>query len=292
MTRLSPYSISQPAVVVADVDEAVDRVHELLGAVPSERLMGANEVDQSGRVQDASAARNAVYAFADTTFLELLGPVEEGHTRWRFLQRFGPGYYMFCADLENESPQEVADELERLGVRVVAGGPGPRRGRVKASFHLHPHDACGMLMLLAIKQDLHDNRDWAGESYRAYIDGNTRIAHALKGVAARTSDPAGDAPQFGKLGFEMVPLGSGGWGWRGEGGTVLELWPEDAWDGESVDDQRDYALCLTAREPDTLVQRLERSGLKGQDGPRERWLSSVDPIIGVRWAVEASDGGV
>ncbi len=90
----------------------------------------------------------------------------------------------------------------------------------------------------------------------------------------------------------MVPVGSVGWGWRGEGGTVLELWPEDAWDGESVDEKRDYALCLTAREPDTLVQRLERSGLKGQDGPRERWLSSVDPIIGVRWAVEASDGGV
>ena len=286
MTRLSPYSISQPAVVVADVDQAIDRIHALFGAVPSERLMGANE--GNGKVPAESAAGNAVYAFEDTTFLELLGPVAEGHTRCRFLRRFGPGYYMFCADLENADPQEVADELERLQVRVVAGGVSQRSARVRASFHLHPKDAGGTLVLLAVKEDLNDNRDWAGESYRAYVAGNTRAVRAIKGVAARTSDPSGEAQRFVRLGFEMSPLENGGWGWRGQGGTALELWPSDAWQGEAIEDRRDYALCLTPRDPTRLVRRLEECGLKGQEGPARRWLSSVDPVIGVRWLVDES----
>ena len=84
MTRLAAYSICQPAVVVADVDEAIDRVHALFGAVPSERVMGASEA------ADESAAGNAVYAFEDTTFLELLGRTrspERQHRRARDHQR-------------------------------------------------------------------------------------------------------------------------------------------------------------------------------------------------------------
>src|SRR5262245_18000092 len=151
MAKLSVYSISQPALVVEDLEVAVDRMHDLFGAVPSERLLG----------------RNAVYAFENETFLELLGPVDEGHTRWRFLRKFGPGYYMFCADLANTDLDEVEAELARLGKRIVDGGRHRYEGNVRAGYLIHPQDAGGKIMLLTVMADRRENGLWAGFSYRA-----------------------------------------------------------------------------------------------------------------------------
>jgi hypothetical protein len=276
MATLSVYSISQPALVVDGLEVAVDRMHDLFGAVPSERLLG----------------RNAVYAFENETFLELLGPVDEGHTRWRFLRRFGPGYYMFCADLENTDPGEVEAELARLGKRIVDGGRDRYEGNVRAGYHIHPHDAGGMIMLLTIKDDRRENGLWAGFSYRAYIPGNTRYVREVRGVLARTADPAAEAPGFGELGMVMAPLGAAGtWRWQGPTGTLLELWPAGSWSGSPVDERRDYALCLRARDVPALLARLSRYGHIAQRLPADgRWLTNVDPILGVRLAVEPSPG--
>jgi hypothetical protein len=276
MGELAVYSIAQPALVVDDLEVAVDRMHDLFGAVPSERLPG----------------RNAVYAFENETFLELLGPVEEGHTRWRFLRRFGPGYYMFCADLENTDLDEVEGELARLGKRVVDGGRRKYEGNVLAGYHIHPRDACGMIMLLTVKSDRRENGLWAGFSYRAYIPGNSRYVREIRGVLARTADPAAEAPGFGEMGLAMAPLGAtGAWGWQGRTGTRFELWPATSWAGGPVDERRDYALCLRARDVSALLARLSRFGLAGERRAADgRWLTNPDPVLGVRRGVEGAGG--
>ena len=275
MAKITSYSLAQPALAVANLDVAVDRMHDLLGAVPSERLLG----------------RNAVYAFENETFLELLGPVNEQHTRWRFLKNFGPGLYMFCVDLQNEDLDEVEAELHRQGKRIVDGGRDRYDGNVRAGWHIHPHDACNLLMLLAVKADLRDNGLWAGLSYHAYIDGNTRYVREIRGVLARTVNPAQEAPCFATMGFEMTPLGgSGAWRWQGPTGTLLELWPTDSWSGNPVHGRREYALCLRPRDATALLERFQRCGLTGQEGiAGGRWLSSVDPILGVRFAVDIEE---
>ena len=132
MSAIRIHSLVQPALTVRDLPEAVDRMHALLGAVPSEQ----------------NAWGNAVYAFGNTTFLELLGPVNESHTRWRFLRDFGPGLYMLCVDLANRDRREVDEELARLGKRVVA--PGRETANITVGWHIHPRDACNLLMLFAL----------------------------------------------------------------------------------------------------------------------------------------------
>ena len=277
MAKLTAYSLVQPALAVEDLETAIDRVHDLLGAVPSERLRREGDIT------------NAVYAFENETHLELLSPENEGHTRWRFVRKFGSGLYMFCVDMQSEDPGEVEEALKRQGKRIVAGG---RRdaGNVVAGYHVHPRDACNLLTLLAVKADPRDNGAWAGHGYRAYVSGNARYAQELRGVLARTTNPAAEAPCFGTLGLEMAALGqTGAWKWQGPTGTIVELWPAESWPGGPVDSRRDYVLCFRARHPEALAERLTKCGLTGAQGlAGGRWLSSVDPVLGVRFAIEAN----
>lgn len=269
MTELRAFSLEQPALAVADLDEACDRMHALFGALPSERMPDYN----------------AVYAFGNHTFLELLGPVNEEHTRARFVRRNGPGFYMICATLENQDVAAVSAELERIGKRVVRS---KEHRNVRKTWHIHPHDAAGLLVLLDVRTELTDNAEYAGASYRAYIKGNTRWCDEVHGVIARCADPAADAAVFGPLGFAATPGGEGCWRWQGRGGTLLEFRAAHAWAGPPVTHRRDYALCLRARSPGALMERMARAGLRAHEGEAGgRWLSEVDPVLGVRFAVEA-----
>lgn len=270
------HSLVQPAVVVDDLDAASDRVFELFRAAPSER-------------NDSETFRNAVYAFGNDTYLELLDGMHEGHTRMKFLRNFGPGLYMLCVDVGNDDPEEVASDLDRLGIRVVA--PGRETVNIVRGWHLHPRDAGGILVLLALKKDKTDNRDWAGHQAAAYVASNTRVVDALGGVLARTTGPRGESKRFGDLGFGMEPIAEadGALGWRGPTGTLLELWPANAWQGDDVSDRRDYALCFTSKDQQASVRHLEACGLRPAEGSHGgRWLSTVDPVLGVRIAVEAA----
>jgi hypothetical protein len=273
MAVLAAHALVQPAVVVHDLDAGVDRMHELFLAVPSER-------------NDTREFANAVYAFGNNTYLELLDGRYEEHTRARFLRQFGAGMYMFCIDIERAEPAAVEAELERAGVRVVA--PGRATENITAGWHLHPRDCGGLLVLHAMKRDLTDNTDWAGHKCQAYVPGNTRVIAELRGVIARTPNPAGEAHRYGDLGLPMEPLSSAGaFRWRGPTGTLFELWPADAWPGESVDSHRDYALCLPSTEPEAAIARLNRAGLDFVPAMLPgRLLSSIDPVLGVRFLIE------
>ncbi len=268
LAQLTAYSLEQPALVVADLDAATDRMHALFGALPSERI----------------PKYNAVYPFGANTYLELLGPFEPGHTRARFLARNGPGFYMICATLENQDVEEVEAQIKRSGKRIVRSMV---HHNVRKTWHIHPHDAPGMLVLLAVKTDVLDNTDWCGHSYKAYIDGNTRYVDQVGGLIARTADPAAEALGFAELGFPMSPLPDGAQRWQGRAGTVVELWPSTSWLGRTITDRRDYALCLRTQNAPAVLSRLAACGLTGEHGMAGgRWLSSTDPVLGVRFAVE------
>lgn len=271
MPALNAYSLVQPAVAVRELDVAVDRMHELFLAVPSER-------------NDTREFANAVYAFGNNTYLELLDGRYEGHTRMRFLEQFGPGLYMLCVDIAPAEPAAIEAELAAAGVRVVQ--KGRETANIPAGWHLHPRDAGGILVLHALKKDLADNSDWAGHQCRAYVPGNSRVISELRGVVARTPDPASEAARFAAIGMLMEPADGGGQRWTGATGTVVELQPPGAWPGPAVDAHRDYALLLAANDPAAVAARLAANGTAGVGTHAGRLMTEVDPVLGVRFAIE------
>lgn len=276
MTPVQTHSIVQTAVVVRSRDEGVARVADLFAAVPVD-LEGGPE---SGKV------KGTVFAFNNRTNLEVLDPLEPDHTRHRFLDRNGPGAYMLSCALQNDVWQTVGASFREKGVRSVLEGPFGEKHLYR--WHLHPKDAGGLLILTSVMKDRNDNADWAGPNWANDIPFNTRFVDEICGYAARTVNPATECETFAKVGFTMEPLIGGGMGWLGPSGNVLELWPADEWDGPPVTARRDFALVLKARDRQGLIGRLQHAGLTFQEGVAGgRLLSSIDPVLGVRFAIEA-----
>lgn len=279
MPALSAHSVVQPAVAVRERNAAVGRMADLFACVPTDRQITIEIARDHG----------TLYAFDNRTYLEILDPVGPGHTRHRFIEKNGPGFYMISVDLLNDDPDEVAQEIKRLGKRVVAGGPG--RGNVRHSFHIHPADAAGLLMLLAVKRDRMDNRMWAGATHYEDIPHNTRFIREVAGVIARCADPQAEARGFADMGFVMQPIehegrATGAWGWRGQTGNVLELWPADAWEGPAVTSRRDYAVVLRVHDIDRLRQRTAPWELHFHASRTGRLISNPDAVLGSRFALE------
>jgi hypothetical protein len=85
----------------------------------------------------------------------------------------------------------------------------------------------------------------------------------------------------------MEPIGQGAYGWRGPTGSVLELWPPDSWEGPPVDTRRDYAIVIKPNDRSGLLRRMTHLEFRFQDGVAGgRLMSSVDPVLGIRFALE------
>lgn len=277
MSDLVVHTLTQPAVAVQDRALGVARMSDLFAAVPADRRLDPQVARQRG----------TLFAFDNTTFLEILDPVGPEHTRHRFVSRNGPGFYMISADLSNDNPDAVGAELARLGKRVVAGGSG--HGNVRHSWHLDPRDCGRLLVMLAVKRDRRDNREWAGAFHHEDIVHNTRFIREVAGVIARTADPQGEGRVYSELGMSMGAIngGRGAVGWHGPTGNVFELWPADAWEGAPVGERRDYAISLRVHDVARLMARMACWGLTfSDDVAGGRCLSSVDPVLGVRFALE------
>jgi hypothetical protein len=248
---------------------------DLFAAVPTDREFGVEDAKEHG----------TVFAFDNNTYFEVLDPLDEGHTRFRFLTRNGPGAYMVSCALDNEEWQPVGASLRAAGIRVVIEGPFGENHVYR--WHMHPKDAGGLLVLSSIMKDRNDNADWAGARFAEDVPYNTRYVSEVRGLIGRSRDPEEEAPTYSAIGFAMVPLGGGGFGWRGPTENVLELWPSDAWPGPSVDTRRDYALAIKPSDRDGLLRRLRHLGFSFQDGAAGgRLLTSVDPVLGIRFAIE------
>jgi len=275
MHPILAHSIIQTAVVTRSRAEGVARVADLFAAVPVDLPDGP----EGGKV------KGTVFAFRNNSNLEVLDPLEPDHTRHRFLDRHGPGAYMLSCSLQNTDWQAVGDSFRETGVRSVLEGPFGVKHRYR--WHLHPKDAGGLLILTSVMQDRDDNADWAGPHWDEDIATNTRFVDEVRGYIARTPDPVAECAPFGRVGFAMVPLEGGGQGWHGPTGSVLELWPSDAWEGDAVTGRRDFAMVLKARDRTGLLRRMAHLGFTFQPGVAGgRLLSSIDPVLGVRFAID------
>lgn len=192
MSGTSPLRIEhilQPAILCRDLDRTMDLLHAMLGIYPSERV----SIPYAG-------VRNAVYAFNDMTFLELIEPYDEKSSAARLLERNGEGWHMLSVDLVDASPDEVDRRLAELNVHVVHKSSSEH---VKAEWHLHPRDAGGVLLLLALRNNHDESGAYAGWRWREYVATNTRRVHSILGVSAVTDRLQEAAERYRVLGFEF-----------------------------------------------------------------------------------------
>lgn len=186
--------VLQPALLCRDLDATMDRLHLLFGLYPSERV----------RITFAGV-HNAVYALGGMTFLELIEPFDPKSSASRLLERSGEGWHMLSVDLASDpsnplEPAAVDAQLGHLGVKVVHRGSSPH---VRAAWHLHPRDTGGVLLLLALRADPDENRDWAGAAWREYVASNSRVIDRILGVSLCTQRLEDTAERYRELGFRF-----------------------------------------------------------------------------------------
>jgi len=78
MAKLTIEHVVQPALLISSMDQTMDLLQAVFGAYPSERV----DIKNTG-------VNNAVYAFGDMTFLELIEPYDPGCSALRLLERGG-----------------------------------------------------------------------------------------------------------------------------------------------------------------------------------------------------------
>ena len=166
--------ISQPAILVEDLDEAMDWLHRVFGIFPSERV----DIARSG-------VNNAVYAFSNRTYLELIEPYDSEGSAHRLLKRQGPGWHMVNVDIADDDFEVLDAEIRATGVRVVQLN---RTEHVAAAWHLHPKDTHGVLVNLANPTDHDEHGMWAGWAWREYVSTNTRVVDRILGLSLATDD--------------------------------------------------------------------------------------------------------
>jgi catechol 2,3-dioxygenase-like lactoylglutathione lyase family enzyme len=187
--KLTVEHVIQPAWLIKSMDQTMDLLQALLGAYPSERV----DIKNTG-------VNNAVYAFEEMTFLELIEPYEPGCSALRLLERAGEGWHMISMDLVEQPNETVEALLDQAKVRVV------RRNKtafIKGAWHLHPRDTEGVLLNLAMRADPNDNSAWAGPPWRQYVHTNTRVVHSIPGTSLVTDDLARSREVYTRLGLSF-----------------------------------------------------------------------------------------
>jgi len=181
--------ITQPAVLVDDLDTALDWMAECLKAYPSER------VDIAG-----AGVNNAVYAFANRTYLELIEPYNQESSAYRLLKRCGPGWHMLNVDIVDAESADIENALTQADTRIVQKN---KTAHVKSAWHLHPRDTDGVLVNLANPTDHDEHGMWAGWAWREYVSTNTRVVHDILGVSLVTDDLVRTGQRYAQLGFDL-----------------------------------------------------------------------------------------
>lgn len=190
MNVLSIRHVVQPAVLVDDMNAAIDWLARTFLAYPSERVDIAN-----------AGVNNAVYAFSNQTYLELIEPYNPESSAYRLLRRNGPGWHMLSADLAPVDVDEVDTAIRATGVRVVQHN---HTQFVAGAWHLHPRDTGGVLLNLAIPAKPDEHGMWAGWAWRQYVSTNTRVVDRILGVSMVTDDLVRARAVYSSLGFDFV----------------------------------------------------------------------------------------
>lgn len=142
--------IRQVAAIVPELEPTVALLGRLFGIEPSVR----QELTEFGLI-------NAVLPVGDQ-FLELLQPVREDCSGWRYLRKRGPGFYMLI--FESEEGLRAVGAAKAADVRVVWQADRPQF----TSVHFHPADLASTLV--SVDTSKVDN-EWpaAGPDWRAHV---------------------------------------------------------------------------------------------------------------------------
>jgi methylmalonyl-CoA/ethylmalonyl-CoA epimerase len=135
ITPIKLRRIDHTAIVVADMDAALQRYHQLFGVHPTERVVVP---DQQVEV--------AFLSLGDTQ-LELVHPTTSTSGIARFLQRRGEGLHhvgVLVADIREE-----LRTLQSAGVELI--DPSPRQGAHGLIAFIHPRATGGVLIELIEK---------------------------------------------------------------------------------------------------------------------------------------------
>jgi hypothetical protein len=76
------------------------------------------------------------------SFVEVLQPTDAAKAGGRFLERFGPGFYMLIFEMEDQ-PSAI-EHLEKMGARLTL--KGAREGAGYRNIHIHPSSNLGPLL--------------------------------------------------------------------------------------------------------------------------------------------------
>jgi len=170
--------IRQVAAIVPELEPTVALLGAVLGIEPSVR----QELTEFGLI-------NAVLPVGDQ-FLELLQPVREDCSGWRYLQKRGPGFYMLIFESE-EGLRPVAAAKE-AGVRVVWQADRP----AFTSVHFHPSDLASTLVSVDTSKV---ENEWpaAGTDWRAHV--RSEVVTGIHVFRIAGTDPETMAAPFQRL---------------------------------------------------------------------------------------------
>ncbi|MDA0791729.1 MAG: VOC family protein [Proteobacteria bacterium] len=280
--------ITQPALLVRSLDTTMDWLHAAFGVFPSERV----NIRRAG-------VHNAVYAFANRTYLELIEPYEPTSSAYRLLQRSGPGWHMLNVDLAHADLKDNDAAIRATGVRIVQTN---RTEHITGAWHLHPADTGGVLLNLADPVDHNEHGMWAGWAWREYVGTNTRVVDQILGVSVATRDLAAACTTWSGLGFTFGDPTTDGEDHVAEarcsGGTFLQIrQPRSAAStaGKVLENRGPGLghLCWGVRQLETVQSHLQTLGVEiERTGQGVFWTTADSTPLAVPMEFRQLDSGL
>ena len=134
MSAIEPGPVDHVGIAVSDLDGAVERYRELLGAAVVHR----ERVESQG-------VEVVFLEIAGSTRIELLSPLGDETPVGRFLERRGPGLHHVCYRVDDL--EAALESLDAAGARLV--DRRPRRGAAGSRIaFVHPEAFDGVLVEL------------------------------------------------------------------------------------------------------------------------------------------------
>jgi catechol 2,3-dioxygenase-like lactoylglutathione lyase family enzyme len=115
--------ISQVALVVEDVDDAMERYRRILGIEPWEVYHIGPPDQEEGTYygEPANPSFDIGYAYKDGMEIEIIEPLEGPSVHIDYLEEHGEGiHHIACFDFEDT--YEVAEKFEDAGIPIVQSG--------------------------------------------------------------------------------------------------------------------------------------------------------------------------
>ena len=138
MALTNPGALHRLAIVVPDVDEAVDWFVDVLGAVAPARNLDGGNPERRREIAALEGADMQMVWFAGIP-LVLLGAVDGGGLAAKFIERYGSGGVQSLA-WEIEDNWAMEHRLRQRGIQITGVSVEGRH------FFMHPRDTHGLLI--------------------------------------------------------------------------------------------------------------------------------------------------